>query len=326
MKDDETIKIKNSSYSFKDSCNVFFFAVLAFFVVSLVFSFVISRIAAHIGKTTSELLSLPFVVLLSSLLSEGAFFVVFIVYSKAVKKKVLASSTLNQKIQLSKLFLIAIFSVCVLLCSINFTSMMNYVFSLFASPSSSGVIFTENFWQFLLSVFSLCLLPAICEELVFRGIVLNGFLSKLKPSLAILLSAGLFALIHMSIYSTVHQFIIGILLGMIFYMTGKIVYCMAFHFVNNFAVVLITYIFGNNFPLQFSSWGAREVIVTILVLLLGVAISVLFYFYLKKKGDKKKQPFVQQQDAKVNDKYSKVTLCLSAIFCFVFWLINSFGG
>ena len=325
MKNEETNFVEKNEYSFSDSCYAFFLAVLAFFLVSFLFSFVLTKVSTATGKQTSELLSMPFVGFLSSVLSQGAFFMVFILYNKTTKKKILPSSTLNQKPKWSISLVVALFSICILLCSVNFTSMFNYIFSLFANPNTPSEIFTQNFGLFLLSVLFLCVMPAICEELLFRGIVLGGFLKKLKPVSAVLLSAVLFALVHMSIYSTVHQFIIGVLLGMIFYITGKIIYCMIFHFINNFAVVLFTYIFGKKFPLEFSSWGAKEVAITLVVFLCGIVLSVLVYFYIKKKESKLVEDANPQTEDKV-DRNAILAISLSCIFCLVFWIINSFGG
>lgn len=84
--------------------------------------------------------------------------------------------------------------------------------------------------------FAVCIFAPLVEELVFRGAILRSLLGSLnKHWLAILISAILFALIHLNLAQMPHAFIIGLLLGWIYYRTGSILPGVAFHWVNNTA-------------------------------------------------------------------------------------------
>lgn len=74
--------------------------------------------------------------------------------------------------------------------------------------------------------------PAICEELLFRGLIFSG-LRRLGQWPAILLSAFLFALAHSSIYRLLPTLLMGILLGYIVWRTGSILCGMIVHALNN---------------------------------------------------------------------------------------------
>ena len=74
--------------------------------------------------------------------------------------------------------------------------------------------------------------PAICEELLFRGLILSG-LRRLGKWPAILLSAFLFALAHSSIYRLLPTLLMGVLLGYIVWRTGSILCSMIVHGLNN---------------------------------------------------------------------------------------------
>ncbi|MBO3445617.1 CPBP family intramembrane glutamic endopeptidase [Clostridium sp. CCUG 7971] len=76
----------------------------------------------------------------------------------------------------------------------------------------------------------------ILEELLFRGIILNGLLSKYKKNYkkAIIISALIFGVAHLNIPQGVNAFIIGIVIGGIYYSTGSMKLSIFAHFINNF--------------------------------------------------------------------------------------------
>ena len=83
--------------------------------------------------------------------------------------------------------------------------------------------------------FVIGLLAPLVEEMVFRGAVLRTLLSW-KPDNhwgMIAISALLFALIHMNPAQMPHAFVIGMLLGWMYYRTRSIVPTVAFHWANN---------------------------------------------------------------------------------------------
>jgi membrane protease YdiL (CAAX protease family) len=54
-------------------------------------------------------------------------------------------------------------------------------------------------WDTALSVIAIALLPGVCEELLFRGLVLPSFVRTAGPALAVLLSAALFGILHVQL-------------------------------------------------------------------------------------------------------------------------------
>jgi len=90
------------------------------------------------------------------------------------------------------------------------------------------------------------LLAPFSEELVFRGAILKNLLSspRLSTWSAIAISALLFALIHMNPAQMPHAFLIGLLLGWMYWRTGSILPGIAFHWVNN----SIAYVLYNVYP------------------------------------------------------------------------------
>lgn len=89
------------------------------------------------------------------------------------------------------------------------------------------------------------LLAPVCEELVFRGAVLRALLRWASSHwVAIAISAVFFALIHGNPAQMPHAFLIGLLLGWLYYRTDSIVPGVVYHWVNN----SIAYVLYNLYP------------------------------------------------------------------------------
>ncbi|MBQ9462705.1 MAG: CPBP family intramembrane metalloprotease [Bacteroidales bacterium] len=94
-----------------------------------------------------------------------------------------------------------------------------------------------NFW---LNFITVSIFAPLFEEWLCRGMILRGLLTgaRIKPAWAIVISAVFFALIHFNPWQAIPAFIIGCLLGYVYYRTGSIKLTMLMHFTNNtFALV-----------------------------------------------------------------------------------------
>ena len=95
------------------------------------------------------------------------------------------------------------------------------------------------FWSsFLLTA----IFAPVFEEWLCRGMVLRGLLTKMKPGWAIVVSALFFALIHMNPWQALNAFIIGLVMGYVYYKTGSLLLTMLIHFVNNGTAVVMSQI------------------------------------------------------------------------------------
>ena len=96
-------------------------------------------------------------------------------------------------------------------------------------------------WGYL----SIALLAPLSEEIVFRGAILRSLLSspRLTPWGAIAVSALFFALVHLNPAQMPHAFLVGLLLGWMYWRTGSILPGMVYHWVNNSLAYVITNIY-----------------------------------------------------------------------------------
>lgn len=91
------------------------------------------------------------------------------------------------------------------------------------------------------------ILAPIAEEMCFRGAILRKLLTmfpKLQHWIAIAVSAVLFALAHFNVVQSLHAFLIGLLLGWLYYRTDSILPGIVFHWINN----TVAYVMFNIMP------------------------------------------------------------------------------
>ena len=100
----------------------------------------------------------------------------------------------------------------------------------------------ENFNDLLINLLLIAIIPAIGEELLFRG-VLQKFFFKWTGKIhwAIFVSAFLFSSIHLQFYGFLPRFILGLVLGYMFYWSGSLWIPILAHFTNNALAILFHY-------------------------------------------------------------------------------------
>lgn len=84
---------------------------------------------------------------------------------------------------------------------------------------------------------------AVCEEILFRGMISKGY-EKLGTAGSLILTSVLFGILHRDLQKGVSTILLGALIGFIVYRTKSIYAGMAAHFTNNSIAVLLTYASG----------------------------------------------------------------------------------
>lgn len=137
-------------------------------------------------------------------------------------------------------------------------------------------------WILLSNAFSLALVPAICEELFFRGALQQLLCRSLRNHhVAIVLTAVVFSLLHGEVFAFLPRFVLGLVLGYVFYYGGSLWINILVHFTNNLMVVVLY---------RLASQGVIDVEMADsigapwYVILLGLAIAIwLFWIVFLKK-------------------------------------------
>jgi membrane protease YdiL (CAAX protease family) len=216
--------------------------MMAVIVVSFIFAILVSDMLSSNGTVLTAWGRAAITVVNYALL-----FTVFVVFMKRYNYSVRDTVTefgINKKPSAWDLALSVVMALICIAAFIMFTTVVIDFFKLFGynepivTVASVGL---DSPVGYVVMIVTACLLPAVIEELLFRGIILKG-LTQYGKVAAILISALMFMVFHFSAEQTVHQFAMGVVLAAIMLKTGNIVYCMVLHFVNNFFIITYTYI------------------------------------------------------------------------------------
>lgn len=112
-----------------------------------------------------------------------------------------------------------------------------------AAAATEKMLNVDTIGGLLANLFIIALIPAVGEELTFRGVLQQSLTRGIKnPHVAILLSAALFSFIHFQFYGFLPRMFLGILLGYMFYITGSLWTSILMHFLNNGTAVVLYYL------------------------------------------------------------------------------------
>jgi len=100
----------------------------------------------------------------------------------------------------------------------------------------------DSFSGFIFNIIMMALLPAIGEELVFRGLLMRWFSKSINNiHIIIIITAFLFSAIHMQFFGFLPRFLLGIILGYSYYWTKSLWAPIWLHFINNATTVGVFY-------------------------------------------------------------------------------------
>jgi len=131
-----------------------------------------------------------------------------------------------------------------------------------------------SFWA---SMFSMAITPAICEEVLMRGAILDAY-EGVSLKKAAIMNGLLFGMFHLNLYQFAYTFFMGALLVYVVYITNSIFSAMIIHFINNAISVCIM-----NLPKSGGGTSSNPAIMDF-VIFGGIALSFAYaVIYLVKK-------------------------------------------
>lgn len=138
-----------------------------------------------------------------------------------------------------------------------------------------------GFWGAFMKV---AVVAPVVEELIFRGLILQGFRRNYNAITAVFMSALLFALFHLNPWQFPATFVLGLLLGWIMIRTNNIFLAIIGHSINNFLVLLsITFwkeIHASTFYLMEKG---KIYFISLLIVLFSLALIYLLSYKKQKK-------------------------------------------
>lgn len=105
------------------------------------------------------------------------------------------------------------------------------------------VVNFTSFTHFAVAMLVIAIVPAIGEELLFRGLIQNLLIKIFKNHhVGIWISGFAFAAIHMQFYGVAPRMLLGVVFGYIYHWSGNLTVAMIAHFINNGLALFVLYL------------------------------------------------------------------------------------
>lgn len=183
----------------------------------------------------------------------------------------------------SYIFLIILFGIVVQAVGNAFLSFANLAFSeteLFKDYSSMMSSLNANAIMIIYAMFA----GPICEELIFRGVILNSLRKGFGDRTAVIISSVLFGIFHMNIIQFIYATIFGIALGYTYLRRRRIIDSIVLHISINCIGAIIIGLMTTVFIIIYG-----EIIAYAMMAVLGIAGCILCVFFVENDKNKAKE-------------------------------------
>jgi uncharacterized protein len=147
-----------------------------------------------------------------------------------------------------------------------------------AEELTNAFLKVSNIGALLFNLFMIAVLPALGEELLFRGVIQQLFTRMTRNHhWGIWLSAALFSALHLQFYGFIPRMLLGGMFGYLLVWSGSLWLPILAHFVNNAAAVILIYLIDNQIVSskieEFGS-GTEQWYIALFSLILGLIILI----------------------------------------------------
>ena len=152
-----------------------------------------------------------------------------------------------------------------------------------ATDLTERMLNVDTIGGLLFNLLIIALIPAVGEELTFRGVLQQALTRKINPHVAIILSAAIFSFIHFQFYGFLTRMFLGMLLGYMFYITGSLWTSILMHFLNNGSAVMLYYLNNRGvIDVDVDHFGATQS-VWLIIASTVVTIGLIVWSWIKAK-------------------------------------------
>lgn len=256
--------------------------VLGILLFSLFIGFTLAFVSNSTGATTEEIAASEWYKYVSYLAGQVVNLLAIAVFVAVFRER---PSSFGWRKAHPKYFLVAILLAYGTLFALSYLNVWaSELFALFGYEAESSELPSLAGAGFVGALFVIAVLPAVFEETVFRGVILEG-VKDIGTVAACLLGGLLFSLFHMNPMQTVYQFVCGCIFTLVALRANSLLPAVLMHFLNN-AVILFESKFG--FLSGVPTAGAVAIYVTSALCL--VAGLVFLIFFDRKNARKKEGP------------------------------------
>ena len=270
------------------------------------------------GKTGVDGIPYSIYYLLNGIAEFSGFFIVPIIFCLIFKFKLSDALPIRGEGKFNiPLLVIGGYAICTI--SNYAVSLLSNNLSMFGLRNTSGLV-TEAKTPREQIIYFLCIaiIPAITEEIAFRGVILN-FLRPYGDGFAILISSILFGLVHGNFVQIPFAFIVGLVCAVLVVKTNSIIPSILLHLLNNGTSVVLDCIS------EYTSQGIYQLVSTIIVLSLTFMGFIAIILLCKKGFDLKFKNNRGSISLKTQGKITSFLTNPGAIIIVSFYVINALG-
>jgi uncharacterized protein len=133
--------------------------------------------------------------------------------------------------------------------------------------------------RLLVGLLTIAVIPAIGEELVFRGVIQRQIHRwSGNAHVAVWVAALIFAAIHVQFFGFVPRALLGALFGYLYLWSGNLVVPIVAHFVNNGFTVLLLYLQQTK-AIEFDVEATEPMPIYTIILSVVLSAAILYYLY-----------------------------------------------
>ena len=315
--------MKKFYYTKTDSGKIFLWSLIVPQLLGAIFVMLLISFA-RTEEAYNSLINNIFIQIIMVMLAQIGFLIVYITFNRNIN--FMRASKINFNLGWKNILiciligLIGVFGINPLISSVD-----TFFYYIGYDLSSSLPLPMDNIGWLILNIILLAGVPSILEELVFRGVILNGF-KKCGALSAMIITSALFALIHGSVQQFVFPFLFGIILSFVALKTGSVIAPMIIHFINNALVVILNYV-NFSFEISIPTWAFA--LISIVVCIITFVVIWLLGKLLKKVDkpilltEEQQEQFIIMEKAEVS---SNVPLLIGVILGSIFLILDLLSG
>lgn len=283
-KNQEMLDLINEKIRFRKICNtagiMTLIAGIFFFVFSLTLAAGIRWIFKSLPHLPDNVDSVPNSIYggLINLIAIGILGAVFVKINQKGQQEQLPVNKIGFPTFIS--LMVIGFTVCMLsnyMTSLFLSNVYDLGINLYHSTSSQP---QESFIEIFFYTLTVAAVPAISEEILFRGAILSA-LRKHSDGFAILISSLIFGLFHGNFVQFPFAFIVGLVLSWLVVYTNSMLPAIAVHFANNLFSVICDLLSKNALL-----WNLNINIFNFFINLFVITLAIMSIFCAKKLSEK----------------------------------------
>jgi len=177
--------------------------------------------------------------------------------------------------------LIIAMSVPAYFVALMLNTLVLYVLQFLGSIPSQSIPVPQNIGELMQGIFYIGITPAICEEMMHRGLMLSAY-EKRGTTKAIIFTSILFGIFHFDITNFLGPVFLGLIISYYVVRTNSIFAGMLAHFLNNAIAELIQYFYRSEAETEIITITANDMLVFILYGMVSLIILSILLFLFRK--------------------------------------------